>query len=84
MRNCHVPVPDDVYFQLSVESKREGEPITVLVRRAIERWLAERKKAAIHDSITAYARKFAGTDTDLDASLEASSVEHLLSEDKAR
>ncbi len=83
MRNCHIPIPDDVYFQLRVESKRDGQPITVLVRRAVVRWLAERKKAAIHDSITAYARKFAGTDADLDPSLEASSVEHLLSEDGA-
>ena len=83
MRNCHIPIPDEVYFQLRVESERDGEPLTVLVRRAIERWLAERKRAAIHDAITAYARKFAGTAADLDPGLEAASIQHLLSEDEA-
>ena len=44
-------------------------------RYAIESWLREQRKAALHEAIAAYAAKMAGTPADLDPELEAASFE---------
>jgi hypothetical protein len=47
----------------------------VVARYAIESWLRQQRKAAIHEAIAAYAAKVAGTLDDLDPDLEAASLE---------
>lgn len=74
----HVPLPTDTHARLKAESKRCGQPTTALVREAIEAWLAEREKEALHDAIADYARTVAGTTADLDPEMESAAVEHLL------
>lgn len=73
--NFHLPLPDTVYRELREAAAREKVPATLLARRAIESWLAETRKAAVHEAIAAYATHHAGTDIDLDAELEAASLE---------
>ena len=79
--NMHVPLPTDIHARLKAESKRSGQPTTVLVREAVAAWLAERERAALHDAIADYAQTVAGTPADLDPELESAAVEHLLDGD---
>ena len=75
--NMHVPLPTDIHARLKAVSRRSGQPTTVLVREAIEAWLAEREKEAVHDAIADYARATAGTRADLDPELESVAAAHL-------
>ena len=77
MKNLHVPLPQPLYRRLHAEAKRAQRPATVLAREAIDLWLAQQHRAAVHDAIASYARQVAGTSDDLDVDLEAASVEHL-------
>ena len=74
----HVPLSADIHTRLKAEAKRSGQPATVLVREAIETWLVEREKAALHQAITRYAEAAAGTSVDLDPDMENAAVEQLL------
>ncbi len=78
MKNLHVPLPQPLYRRLRAEAKRAQRPATVLAREAIDLWLAQQQRAAVHDEIASYARQVAGTSDDLDPDLEAASVEHLV------
>ncbi len=78
MKNLHVPLPQPLYRRLRAEAKRANRPATVLVREAIDLWLAEQHRASVHAEIASYARNVAGTADDLDPNLEAASVEHLV------
>lgn len=77
-RNLHVPLSDAAYVLLRAEAERSKQPATTLAREAIDRWLAERQRAAVHDAISEYAQAAAGTADDLDPPLEEAAVEHLL------
>lgn len=48
------------------------------MREAIETWLVEREKAALHQAITRYAEAAAGTSADLDPDMENAAAEQLL------
>ena len=74
----HVPLSTDIHTRLKAEAKRSGRPATVLVREAIETWLEERERAALHHAIAHYAQAVAATADDLDAEVEKAAVEHLL------
>ncbi len=77
MKNFHLPLPDGIYAELRSESERARRPVTALAREAIEQWLGERARRARHDAIAEYAKTMAGTQSDLDADLEAAAVDHL-------
>ena len=77
-RNLHVPLSDATYVLLRAEAERSKRPASALAREAIDRWLAERQRAAVHDAISDYAHAAAGTADDLDPKSEAAAVEHLL------
>ncbi len=76
--NMHVPLPTDIHARLKAAAKRSGQPTTALVREAIEAWLVEREKEALHEAIADYAQAVAGTPADLDPELESAAVDHLL------
>jgi len=82
LRNFHVPLPDELYFELSAEAERLKQPATLLVRMAIEAWLEQQRAAVLHKEIAAYAARHAGTAFDLDEELEAAGLEHLSGEPK--
>lgn len=84
IHNFHVPLSDDLYNKLCAEAERSKQSATQLVQQAIDFWLQQRQKATLHEEIAAYAAKYAGTDADLDEELEATSVEHLLTEEGKR
>jgi predicted transcriptional regulator len=81
MRNFHIPLSEDLYNKLKAEAKRSKQPATKLARQAIDLWLWQRQKAALHKAIAAYAAQCAGTESDLDETLETASIEHLLALD---
>jgi len=83
MKNLHVPLPQPLYRRLHAEAKRAQRPATALAREAIDFWLAQQYRAAVHEAIASYARHVAGTPDDLDVELEAASVEHLGNADDA-
>jgi len=64
LHHFHVPLPDDLHNKLRAEADRSQQPATALVRQAIELWLQQRQKAALHEEIAAYAAECAGTDAD--------------------
>lgn len=75
-RNFHVPLPDEIYVKLRDEARRQRRPATELAREAIAGWLEQERRRAIHDAISAYAAKQAGT-ADLDEALEAEAAGEL-------
>jgi predicted transcriptional regulator len=76
-RNLHVPLPESLDRRLRLEAERSRRPATELAREAIDRWLVERQRVAVHDGIAVYAAARAGTTDDLDPMLEAAAIEHL-------
>ncbi len=75
--NFHVPLPSGVYSRLRSESERQHKPATQLVKQAVEFWLEEQEKLALHEEIARYAAETAGSCDDLDEQLETAGVEHL-------
>ena len=82
VRNFHLPLPEELYHRLRSQAAAAGQPATVVARHAIEAWLRQRRRSAIHEAIAAYATKAAGTLDDLDPALEAASLEHLAAEER--
>jgi len=81
-RNFHVPLPAQTYTRLRVEAARQNKPATQLVKQAVEYWLAEQERLALHEEIAAYAAEHAGTVADLDEDLERAAVELLAQGEK--
>jgi predicted DNA-binding protein len=77
-RNLHVPLPEGLHDRLRSEAARAGRPATVLAREAIEAWVEEREREAVHEAVVTYARAVAGSRADLDEHLEQAGIEHLL------
>jgi len=84
MRNFHVPIPEETYAKLRAQAAKTKRPATGLAREAIEQWLTERERLAVHESIAEYARAVAGTTADLDEVLERSAAEELVRRTKAK
>ncbi len=82
LHNFHVPLPKEIFNELREEASRSAQPATTLARQAIEEWLRQRRKAARHQAIAAYAEQHAGSRNDLDPELEAATAEHLQTEAK--
>lgn len=80
-RNFHLPLPDELYAELQAEAVRKREPLTHVVRRALEQHVEAERRAALHRAIAHYADAMAGTAADLDPELEAASIDRLLAED---
>ena len=78
VRNLHVPLPEALYGRLRAEAERTRRPATEIAREAIELWLSDQRRAAIHEAIASYARENAGLDVDLDPELEVAAVKHLV------
>ena len=76
--NLHVPLSGPIHDRLRAEATRSGRPATTLAREAIEAWIAERERHAVHQSIVDYASEMAGSGADLDEDLEKAGVEHLV------
>jgi hypothetical protein len=77
MRNLHVPLPGPTYAELRAAAERAGRPATELAREAIDRWLAEARRARRQAEILEYAASEAGTAADLAPDLERAGVEVL-------
>ncbi len=75
--NFHLPLPEPVYQRLKSTAKKQHKPATQLVKQALEQWLDEQERLAVHEEIASYAASMAGSADDLDSSLEAASLEHL-------
>ena len=75
VRNFHLPLPEPTYQRLREAAERANRPATVVARYAIETWLRQQRKAAVHEAIAAFAADVAGSLDDLDPELEAASLE---------
>jgi predicted DNA-binding protein len=76
-RNLHVPLPGSLHDRLRAVAMRSKRPTTSVAREAIEAWVDERERQAVHEAIAAYATEMAGTAADLDEGLERAAIEHL-------
>lgn len=83
-RNLHVPLPEPLHERLRAEAALSGRPATTLAREAIEAWIEERQRQAVHEAIAEYAEEMAGSPADLDEDLEKASVEHFVSPRRRR
>jgi len=82
--NLHVPLPEPLHDRLRAEAKRSGRPATTLAREAIEAWVEERRRQAVHNAIVEYATEMAGSAADLDEELEEVAVDHLIAGGRKR
>jgi predicted DNA-binding protein len=82
VHNFHVPLPSDVYSRLRSEAERQHKPATQLVKQAVEYWLEEQEKLALHEEIARFAAETAGTCDDLDEQMEAVAVEGMNNSEK--
>jgi predicted DNA-binding protein len=76
-KNFHLPMPEPLHRRLRGAAERLGAPATAVARRAIEDWLDENERIAVHEAVAEYARSAAGTAVDLDRTLERAATEHL-------
>lgn len=76
-RNFHVPLPEQVYTRLRDLAQRQHRPATQLAKQAVEYWLEEQERLAVHEEIAVYAAQQAGSSDDLDEELLAATLEHL-------
>lgn len=77
MKNFHVPLPEQSYLRLKETALRRKKPATQLVKEAVELWLEEQEKLALHEDIARYAAEAAGSGDDLDEALENAGLEQL-------
>jgi predicted DNA-binding protein len=77
IHNFHIPLPEQLYSRLRAVAKRQRRPATQMAKQAVEYWLEEQEKLALHEEIASYAAAAAGSLDDLDLQLEAASLEHL-------
>ena len=82
--NFHVPLPEQLYARLRDLARRQRRPATQLAKQAVEYWLEEQEKLALHEEIASYAAEAAGTADDLDEQLEGASLEHLDDRERGR
>jgi hypothetical protein len=75
VRNFHLPLPEPTYRRLRDAAERTRQPATMLARHAIETWLRQHRRSMVREEIARYAAAAAGTREDLDAGLEAASLE---------
>jgi hypothetical protein len=78
MRNFHLPLPDATYTALRAEAKRAKLPATAIAREAISDWLRARRKTVRQKAVTKYATTTAGTQFDMDPTLEAAAIRELI------
>jgi len=76
-RNFHVPLSEQFYLRLKETAQRQKKPATQLVKEAVEYWLEEQEKLALHEEIARYAAETRGSGDDLDEILESAGLEHL-------
>ena len=77
IHNFHIPLPEQLYTRLREVAKRQHRPATQMAKQAVEYWLEEQEKLALHEEIVRYAAQAARTTDDLDSQLEAAGLEHL-------
>ncbi|MGH9365753.1 MAG: hypothetical protein ACRD1B_10900 [Thermoanaerobaculia bacterium] len=76
--NFHVPLSGELYEELKSEAKRRGRPATAVARHAIAAWLRQARRLELHEEISAYARRRAGSVADLDPDLEVAGIDALV------
>jgi predicted DNA-binding protein len=76
-KDFHLPLSAAIYEELRREAELEGRPMTVVAREAIEDWLEQRRKNALHEQIVEYAAAHKGSEADLRRPLEQVAVRHL-------
>lgn len=84
VKNFHLPLPEPLYLRLKEAANRHNVAATQLAKQAVESWLQEHEKLALHEEIVQYVADTAGTAVDLDEELEAAAVEHLAAEEEAK
>ena len=84
VRNFHLPLPEPLYRRLQEVAARANCPATAVARHAIDSWLRQQRRAAVRETIAAYAAAAAGSHEDLDPDLEVASLEALRPQPKAR
>jgi hypothetical protein len=82
MKNFHVPLPSEIYERLRTAAQQAQVPATSLARDAIDLWLRQELRRRRHEAIAAFAAEAAGTTLDLDSTLEAAGIDHLLKMNK--
>ena len=76
-KKLNLPLPVEMHEALFAESRETGVPATRLVRSVLEGWLQERRRERRREEIQRFAQACAGTELDIDSSLEASAREEL-------
>jgi hypothetical protein len=75
MRTFPLPLPEHLHDALRAETTAERRPPIEILRRALETWLAARRRQRLAADIQGYAEAVAGTELDLHADLEAAGAE---------
>ncbi len=83
MRTFHLPLPPPLHDELRAEAQAASRPATEIVREALERWLAQRRRERLAEEIRAYAEAVGGSVQDLDPALEEAGLATLRSAEGA-
>lgn len=79
--NFHVPLPRELYQRLRQEAEQAQRPATAIVKEAVHQWLKKKEQEALHEAMSDYVARMAGTPADLDEDFESAAIEHWLVED---
>ncbi len=76
-KNIHVPLDNTIHLELKKIAESLKLPLTTLARVAIQDWIKARKRFQVQKELAAYVSKYAGSDLDLDTSLEKEALKEL-------
>lgn len=77
-KKLNLPLPDEMHAALFDEARRSGVPATRLVRTAIEDWLRQLARERRREEVREFALKHAGSEYDLDPTLESIAADEAL------
>ena len=83
-KKINLPLSEDTHRALFEEARRTGVPATRIVRAALEEWLRQRKRERRRDEIREFATRHAGSEYDLDPTLESIAADETVSYDEDR
>ena len=82
--NFHLPLPEDLYQALRKEAEQANQPLTQFTREILKSWFKQKHQLTIEEQIAEYAVRYAGTEFDLDPTLEKVGIDHVLKQEKTK
>ncbi|MBF0492259.1 MAG: hypothetical protein HQM15_05710 [Deltaproteobacteria bacterium] len=76
-KNIHIPLDASIHLELKKIADALKLPLTTLAHMAIQYWIKAKKRYQVQKELAAYVSKHAGSELDMDTSLEKEALKEL-------